>query len=365
MHYLLEGYSAKVDSVRLWDNPPGLICIKKAIIMKKTAQLLVSFICISASLLTGCAGVALSARPQVNITEYEKENYQTSIVQRSDITPILGLSLKSSNKDTKAYGMLEETLAVDEILVENGDHVKPGDVLVRFSSKDDEERENQLRGYNERKEEDLLMIEHFTILQGMDKETDYQTDIDLLQDDVALMDVYIDELNRRQAMLSLKTDVEGIVTDINEDMYKGYAMAASSLVRVTFGTEDYIAETDDSYEFKVGDVYEGYYGKAAVDMRVTEVAKNGAMQMVSFCPNGDASAIEAATIILMDIQKPVIKDAVYVEKDAIVKVDDVQYVYLIDDRGFRSVREVTTGSDYGDYIVITSGLDGGEQVVIF
>lgn len=332
--------------------------------MRKTGKAITLWIMV-VLILSGCGKADIAGRPQMKITEYEKANYQTSYVLRSDVTPVLSLTLNSCDRDTRAYGMLEETLGVEEILVEIGDEVKPGDVLVTFSSKDDEKREEQMRTYNTRREEDLLLIEHYTTLQNLAPERDYQTDIDLLNDDVKLMDVYIDELNRQQAEMSLTADIEGIVTDINKDMYKGYATAASALVRVMFGTDKFKAETEDPYEFRIGDVYEARAGKATADMRVTGVEKDGGVQTVFFVPEGDSSALDGATLVFMDIQKPVIKDAVYVEKSAIVVVDFTEYVYLIDDNGFRSVRQVESGSRFGDYVVITSGLEGGEQVVIY
>ena len=67
----------------------------------------------------------------------------------------------------------------------------------------------------------------------------------------------------------------------------------------------------------------------------------------------------------MGIEKPVVKNVVYVNKKAVfVGSDEKSYVYVVDDQGYRSAVQVEVGATVDDKTIITTGLKAGEQVVI-
>ena len=72
-----------------------------------------------------------------------------------------------------------------------------------------------------------------------------------------------------------------------------------------------------------------------------------------------------ATLCESHIDKPVVKNVVYVNKKAVFDGSgEKKYVYTVNEDGYRNAVEVTVGDTVDDYTVIKSGLKAGEQVVI-
>jgi multidrug efflux pump subunit AcrA (membrane-fusion protein) len=76
------------------------------------------------------------------------------------------------------------------------------------------------------------------------------------------------------------------------------------------------------------------------------------------------SAVSEQDTLQMKVQKPTIRDAVYVDSSAIRVVNGSYYVYLLDENGFRQAVEVQVGDVVDGYTIITDGLSGGEQVTL-
>ncbi|MDE5967110.1 MAG: hypothetical protein K2G89_09800, partial [Lachnospiraceae bacterium] len=68
------------------------------------------------------------------------------------------------------------------------------------------------------------------------------------------------------------------------------------------------------------------------------------------------------------IKKEVLRDVLYVPSKCIYEAENKYFVFVIDENGFREGVEVTPGAVVGEgpdeVTVITSGLVGGEQVMI-
>ncbi len=314
--------------------------------------------------LAGCGSSSLTSRPVVEIAGYEKDTYKTETVQRGDIEPVLTLKLEPDNRKVTTYGSLEETMEVDEILVEVGDKVSAGDVLVSFTSKDDEERDEKLNDYNRRLSEDELLLEHYMRLSAIDTETDYLNDIEMLTNDIELMNIYIEELNELKSAMYLKCDEDGVVNYISDDLYKGVAPKMKALIKVVSGSDDFVATSDDDYEFTVGDEFEAESNVSKIPVRITDIAKDGDVRKLIFEVTAAGIALDETSVLTLNINKPIINDAVYVDSSAIVTKDGREFVFVVDDDGFESVAFVKTGSRFNEYIIITEGLNGGEQVVV-
>ncbi len=305
-----------------------------------------------------------TSRPVVKIPAYEKDTYKTATVQRGDIEPVLTLKLEPNNRKVTTYGSLEETMEVNEILVEVGDSVSAGDILVSFTSRDDEERDEKLNEYNQRLSEDKLLLEHYMRLSAIDKETDYLNDIEMLNNDIELMNIYINELNELRSAMYLKCDEGGVVNFISEDLYKGVAPKMKALIKVVSGSDDFIATCTDDYEFTVGDEFEAESNISRIPVRITDITREGDSRKLTFEVTASGIALDETSVLTLNINKPVIKDAVYVESSAIVSKDGRDFVFVVDDEGFESVAFVKTGSRFNEYIIITEGLNGKEQVVV-
>ena len=75
----------------------------------------------------------------------------------------------------------------------------------------------------------------------------------------------------------------------------------------------------------------------------------------------DYTSLSEAKIVL---QRPVLKNVSYIETECVFYISSKSYVYIVDENGFREPRPVEVGNEVGDYIVIKSGIEPGEKVVI-
>ena len=186
-----------------------------------------------------------------------------------------------------------------------------------------------------------------------------------------LADTYIKEQNERMKEYQVIADKNGTVTYVNSDLQYGYVTAGDTLITVDSGSSDYVSETADSYEFKEGQTYDADFQEATFTLKLTKCEKYTSsatgeeMQKLTFQPVSDLTGVTEADTLKMVIDKPVVKNVVYVNKKAVFDGSgEKKYVYTVNEDGYRNAVEVTVGDTVDDYTVIKSGLKAGEQVVI-
>lgn len=313
--------------------------------------------------LSGCNSVSVTDKaPKVTIAEYQKNIYQTTTVQSGTIEPMLSLTLTPDEFEMNSYSVdAEEMLRVSEINVEEGSHVEEGQVMVTFQN---DGLEQQIAEYEERKKEDNLLIEHYTKLSKIDSEQDYSKDIKDLKADIAITDAYIAETKAELSNYQLIAKRAGTVTKIEEQLKQGYAWGGETLIRVVSGSSNYITNTSDDYAFQVGDIYEASFNLAVYEMKVIAIEEVEGKRQITFEPVSDMTGVSEQDKLSMEIAKTPITNAVYVEKTAIQTVDDVDYAFLIDEKGYRHAVSVTVKEIVDDYAIIADGLAEGEQVTV-
>lgn len=325
--------------------------------------------CISVAILTfsGCGSAESAGKPDIHIDEYQMKTYESSVVQNGDINAVLSLSLKPDNYSSEIYKVDRDDYVIDKVNVSVGDHVEEGDVMISFEATEIQEL---IDTYTEQKEEDQMLIDHYTKLMAIDPSQDYTDDIASLKQDMEIAELYVQEQTARLADYTLTATKSGTITYMNEWLEYGYIEANTNLITVVSGSSNYTANTYDTYEFEIGDVYQAEFGIATYDMKVIDVTKsiNDAtgreMQTILFEPLTDMSGVSESDELVMDIEKPTIKDVVYVNSSAVVSEDDITFVYVLNEEGYRIPTEVTVGEAVDDVIIIESGLEGGEQVTL-
>lgn len=311
--------------------------------------------------LGGCANKEEEQNAEVRIADYQKDTYQTTTVQKGTIQPKLTLTLKPDEYEVISYSITKEMLTVSELNVEKGGRVEAGAVMVSFQNDGIEET---IAEYQQRKEEDALLIEHYTKLSKIDSQTDYSGEIEKLKNDQVIANLYIEEQKSLLANYQLVAEKSGIVTEISEALYQGYATSDGALIRVASGSSNYIAVTSDDFAFCEGDIYEAQFENAVYEMRVTDVAEEKNQNRITFEPVSDMTGISETDELTMEIEKPPIENVVYVEENAILTVEDRQYAFLLDENGFREAVPVQVQAVADGYAIIASGLAEGEQVTL-
>lgn len=305
---------------------------------------------------------------KINIEPYSKTEFNTEKVQSGDIQSSLSLELKPDGYTSKNYSIEQSDYKVQDINVKEGDKVKKGDVMIQFEAKD---IQKTIEEYTDQKEQAQLSVDHYTRLAAIDSGQDYSSDIASAKQEIEIANTYIEEQNEQMKAYQVIAEQDGTVTYVNADLQYGYATPKTTLVTVDSGSSNYVAETEDSYEFTEGKVYTASFEEAEFDMklvsceRYTSTATGLEMQTVTFEPVDDMAGVTEADTLEMIIEKPVVKNVVYVNKKAVFDgADGNKYVYVVDENGYRSAVEVTVGDTVDDYTVIKTGLEAGEQVVI-
>lgn len=329
--------------------------------MKKTTKILILLLLASQSL-TGCKSSRESKTDiKLHTPEYEKKVHESVQIQKGTISPILNLTLKLDEYEVTNYTLMKDELLVEELNVEKGDYVNTGDVMVVF--KNDGLKE-EIESYEQRLEEDKLLLEHYNNLKEIDKDQDYTASINEVNDDIEVVNAYLAENRAKLEDYQVVAKKSGVVTDIAEDLYKGYGRKGNSLVKVTSGSSNYITKTSDEYEFIVGGEYEATLGVATYKMELLSITEASGGRELLFKPLSDMSSVAGTDTLFMEIHKTPIENAVYVEQAAIVTVGDKTYVYKLDENGYRHAAEVVVDYIIEGYAIISDGVSEGEWVTL-
>lgn len=340
----------------------------KTIFRKKALAVLLAAAMSATLAACGGGGDGQIGEAKINIEPYSKVEFGTEQVKSGDIQSSLSLSLKPDGYTSKNYSIEQSDYTVEEVKVKEGDKVAKGDVMIQFEAK---EIEKLIDDYTEQKEQAQLRVDHFSRLAAIDSSQDYSGDIESANQDIEIANTYIEEQNEQMKAYQVIAEQDGTVTYVDADLQYGYAASGTTLVTVDSGSSNYVAETEDSYEFTEGAVYQASFEEAVFDMKLvscekyTSTATGLETQKVIFEPVDDMAGVTEADTLSMVIEKPVVKNVVYVNKDAVFDgADEVKYVYVVDENGYRSAVAVTVGDTVDDYTIIESGLKAGEQVVV-
>lgn len=316
--------------------------------------------------LTACGKEEQSRILVIEKEPYEKVTYNTITVMQGDLEPVVELTLRVENFERINYTTSQENLEVEKVHVNVGDKVKKGDVLVSFKSDD---IQDTIRQYRNEKEEKELLVRHYSKLMELDKSMDYQSDIDMLQEDIRIADLYITEAENKLKNYNIVAEKSGTITYISDVLASNYIVANTNMITQACGSGGYTASTWNTYDFKTGDVYEAVSGIAVYEMKLVEVIEeeepDGQIKKkLRFEPISDMSAVSEQEQLTITIQKPVMKNVVYVKKNAVYEANGAKFVYVVDENGYRDAVQVETADEVDGYIVITKGLSGGEKVTL-
>ncbi len=329
---------------------------------RKRAYFFLILFCLP-GILSGCKSDKEGGEKEVQVTiaDYQRTAYLTTTVKYGTIEPVLTLELTPDKLESNSYSIRQEMLEVESVNVEKGARVQAGEVMVTFKA---DEVKDTIAEYEKRKDEDQMLIDHYTRLMKIDKKTDYSADIKKLQNDLNVANLYIKEQTDRLSEYQLVAEKAGTVTSIHEDLLKGFGTGGSALVTVTSGSSNYTTSTVDDFAFQVGDVYEARFGVGVYEMKIISVEEAEGLQKIIFEPVSDMAGVAENEVLTMNIQKEKIQNAVYVEEEAIFTAEEKTYAFIVDENGFREAVAVTIGDTVDGYVIIKDGLKEGEQVTL-
>lgn len=332
-------------------------------IRKRMGMLLLAGV--SAMGMGGCA----STQQEVVIIRhdpYEKNVYQTTEVKVGDLDPELTLELIADEMEYIYYDAKSYDLAVEEVYVSAGDKVKEGELLVSFQS---EALQQSIDSYEEQIQNNQMLIDHYSNLMKISSDLDYSEDIASLQQDNEIAGLYLEEAKERLDGYQIVAEKSGTITAVDGDLADGKLTTLKRVVTEVCGSGKYTVTTSDDYPFQIGEVYTGSVGIADYRLKLADITdsmteKGTPLHTLVFEPVSDMSALSDTEKVTLVIEKDQLTDVVYMDVKALYSKNGNYYVYVLDENGFRDVAWVTVGDYVGDYVVITSGLLGGELVTI-
>lgn len=303
------------------------------------------------------SGTALE-RPPVNVVV--QEMVPTLLRDR--------LSLPGIVEPWERLGILAEVKGiVEEVLVEEGDHVKQGDVIARINTNDYENTIHSIKAaYN-------LAVTNLNRLTGLrDQEIIAQSEFDIIRAEVQSLeaDLAIAELQLQRCYI--RSAISGVVNELpaKRGLYLAVGDPVATIldierVKVTVG----IPESDVDAVRKI-ERFE--VAIEALDNRKITARK----YFLAIAPESQAQVyrleLEVANGVgdilpgmfaRIEIIKQEFPDALAIPLYAVISRDDKHYAYL-EENNVAKLQEVRLGILDGWQIQVTEGLAAGKRVIV-
>lgn len=292
-----------------------------------------------------------------------------TVVEKGDVTPSYEMELQLMGYDRKRYKYsfaeyteLSETyeLEVEDVLVNVGETVEEGDVMVSFHSKvlDEKIRENQLK-----MNEAAIEIEHLKVLQMINSNKDYSYDIEKQERDMNAAALHISDVRDTYRRLSMIAEADGVVASVNSIVQNGYIKPDTDIVEVVSSKGYYIAPKNSvGLDFKTGEKYTATTLVSEYQLEVVDTPEGESSDNVYFKTVGVENMIEKELTLKLEL--PLQKDVCYVNERAILRKGDHTYVYVVNEEGLCTAVEVELGERFDENVIVKKGLEGGENVAL-
>lgn len=348
-------------------------------------RLLFTFVMATIVLASGCGKNENIIKSHVTVPEYSKNVYDAVDVTIGDLTPEITLKLKADKYRLVKYYPLYDEMEVEKVYVTKGEHVKKGQRLISYKSGDINDRISE---YQDQLDEHMLMLEHYNKLKDMAdknsremtdkkekenyifKRDQFDVDIQMINESIALDNLYIQELQAQLSSYSVYAEDSGIVYDLTEGLESTKVNTDKSIVAVTYGNDSfiYLSNETEELDLEIGQIYKGIDGKDEYDIQLAHIENdiddngNALKKYIFEAPNN--SDFSYADEMTLTLKMPTLKNVIYIPTKCIQDLNDQLFVYLLDENGYRSVAYITVGEKIDDQTVILSGLKEGDRVVI-
>ena len=332
---------------------------------KTTVKIILTAVALT---LTGCGSKKKDSYIEPTISGYTRETYDTVELKQGDLQPEFTIKISAPEAESVTYYPSYDGMKIEKVYVDEGDIVKKGDVLITFVCDD---FDDQIEDYNSRVTQDQILIDHYNELAKINTDVDYTRDIEALQNDIEVSNMYLAELYKKKEAYTIKAKKDGSVKRLGDAtkmvMTEGIDIELDSnvnLITVNYGDGIVVGETEEDYDFEEGQKYTAVYGLSEYPVELIEIEEMEDKKTLTFkgCDSEvDYTSLSEAKIVL---QRPVLKNVSYIETECVFYISSKSYVYIVDENGFREPRPVEVGKEVGDYIVIKSGIEPGEKVVI-
>ena len=362
---------------------------------------------------TGCSNSAMDDLVNSKDETYNHEQSDTTVVEREDLAPSFDMTLELAGYYSTQYNMLANEynkyvekyeIEIDEVLVNIGDTVEPGDTMVSFRS---DKLETQKAEKRKTITEKTIEIEHLRRLMAIDPNEDHNSEIVRLQQEVNVAELYLSDIDEVYNKINIIAEKKGTVVHINDSLGYGFVEIGKPLVTVDSNYGYYTFSSTEDIPLEIGKIYKAQNSVTHTDYDIKCIASPDEVASSTDATEDssdeieeesneednskkasetDASSKETVTtngektfyfkpvekseqlqkIMSVNVTLKTIPDAVYVDRRAIsFKDDGNSYVIRINEDGSRTGVKVDVGQIYNDIAIIKNGLEGGETLALF
>ena len=347
---------------------------------------------LSALLLCSCGQA--EEEEQMIILEEEEESVAGVVgVTYQDVVSTMKILLEYKSLVSEELSFKVERRTIEEVLVERGDTVTKGQLLISLGTQDLQDEidaktyeirrmELQLDALEKSKAQDILEenFEYAVRDPGNTSYTEevhedhleriedsYRNNIQNYQDSLYIARKRLEELKQGGNDEQIYAPFDGVVTYLRADLEGSQTKIDSTVVTVMDPTECYFfADKPEMGQY----LSEGQIltltingGLSAGDYQVVPVFDEDAGTLkFNFADGGEDLSIAVGTRGSITVELGKRMHVLAVPEKAVHQAGDITYVYVIDENGYRIVRPIETGL-YGDsYVEVVSGLEEGERV---
>lgn len=339
--------------------------------MKKSIIKKVNIMLVSAGLIMSFAGCDMrDKKPLVRVPAdiYAENTYPMSYVQRGDLTYDIDEELQLDNYKEERYGLSEKKISAtmledvefDKLYVKVGDNVKEGDLLLKLKSQSLEDSINQ---YIEQREVAEIEIRHLRNRENLNPEEDHSSEINKYEEDIAIANGYITELEDKRESLCIRAKEDGKVVAVSDRAISGAVAGSDDFLTVASGDDTYFAETSESTTLKEGDVVTATNIILDYDVKVTKIERSAKGSKIYFKIVNSDEDMTIVRGLVAPVAQETRKDVLYVSKDCIKEKNEHYYAFMIDENGARIAKEVKIDGIVGDNVIILEGLNEGDEII--
>ena len=350
---------------------------KGSVIYKATALL-----CMSALLFTGCSSEEDETHSIAIVRESMENEYDLTKCEKRDVIKTESISCTYSQllEENLAFPTGEKTVAF--VYVNEGDEVKPGDLVAKLDVASLEQDNVDMRAQLERNE--LLIRQADEMIAFYEKKIEtpgislsskesYLSKLQKLRekrrtynDENDFNTIKISANEQQIAAGSLYAGIEGNVSYIKKNLEGGTSNAGETVITILNASVcGFQAMDRNAVEYiKVGDRVQVVTNQAGdvYDSTVTSVDKDS-LKIIFELDQPDFS-IKMGTRGTVTVVRGEAKGVLSLPKTCVFEAEDFWFVYVLNDEGVREMRKVTIGLQGNEYIEITGGVSESDSVIL-
>ncbi len=312
-------------------------------------------------LLSGCETVQEQPDPVVSVKAYERVLPETVTAELTTIDPTVSVQLVDESNHSEIPSCPYDGIQVEKIFVTTGTSVKEGDVLLKFSTV---EMEKEMKERQEKIDQERLLYEHYQNLKEIENTKAYDSVLLQIQRSMQVDGMYLEEIRAKMEMYQIRAQGDGIVRNVichEKDILK----RGSSLFNIIYSDGIYTTVTEKPLPLQIGGVYEAneWYYYCEMELVSVEETEDGQWKY-TFHPVQE-TGYQNHDFLHLDLYMGEAKKVILLPDRCLLKgIDDLLFVYVLDEDGYLQRREVTVSDYIGTDPIISSGVEPGDKVVL-